>query len=319
MGSTRATPELSVVVPLYNEEESVREPYGRTSAVCSGLGVTYELVLVDDGSGDGTWAAIRRLSEADAHVRGFRLSRNYGHQHALLAGLHMARGRAIISMDGDLQHPPEVIPALFEKWKEGSRVVLTKRLDRNLGSPLKRGSSKLFYRLFSYVAETSIQPGTSDFRLLDSAVLQQLLSFNFSRPFLRGAVETLGFERATVPFQVEPRFAGRSKYTLRRMIAFARQGFIAHSTVPLRLGIWLGLVTGVMALAELGYVVVQFFRGQTVPGWASVLGMTALLFAVLFFIVGILGMYLEDIHELLKKRPRFIIAETCGDASKTRE
>jgi dolichol-phosphate mannosyltransferase len=212
-------------------------------------------------------------------------------------------------MDGDLQHPPEVVPKMFADWRSGSKIVLTKRITDQPGSRFKNWASNSFYKVFSSVAETKIEPGTSDFRLLDRQALKELLRLNYGEPFLRGAVHLLGFPTSTVEFAVGTRFAGESKYTLRKMLRFARHGLISHSAVPLRLGIWIGLVTGALSVLELAYVVTQFALGNTVPGWASTLGLMSFLFAVLFITVGIMGLYLEDIHKLLKARPHFIIAE----------
>ena len=302
-------PVLSVVVPLFNEEGNVAAFVARTLPILRSLAVPFEVVLVDDGSRDRTWQRIVEESRAAQEVVGYRLSRNFGHQRALLAGLNRANGVAIVSMDGDLQHPPDVIPRMFADWRAGAKIVITKRMSRQPGSRFKNWASNSFYRVFSSVAETKLEPGTSDFRLLDRQALKELLRLNYGEPFLRGAVQLLGFPTTTVEFDVGTRFAGESKYTLRKMLRFARHGLISHSAVPLRLGIWIGLATGVLSIVELTYVIVEFALGNTVPGWASTLGLMSFLFAVLFVTIGIIGLYLEDIHKLLKARPHFIISE----------
>jgi dolichol-phosphate mannosyltransferase len=280
---------ISVVVPLFNEDGNVDAFVERAEAVLAECRDEYELVLVDDGSSDATWQRIVAACGRRPALRGVRLSRNFGHQGALLAGLSCARGDAVITMDGDLQHPPELLPAMIDAWRSGAKIVLTQRVDGRVTPALKRLSSRLFYRVFSSLADTRIEPGSSDFRLLDRQVLVQLLSLRFGVPFLRGAVQLLGFPTNTLQFEVEGRGSGASKYTPRRMLALARQGLISHSTVPLRLGIWLGAVTFALSIAELVYVLVVHATGRTVPGWASTVGITSL-FSAWFLLIGVMGL-----------------------------
>lgn len=302
-------PDLSVVAPVYNEEESVPNFVARLNGVLSGLGMTYEIILVDDGSRDGSWRAITGLSPLVPQLRALRLSRNFGHQGALLAGLSAARGRAVISMDSDLQHPPELIPEMLDAWRQGNRIVNTRRLDEGRAGPMKRATSSLYYRLFSYLSEVKLHEGSSDFRLLDRSVLDALLSLGHGDIFIRGAVQILGFRTAVLPFRVQQRFAGTSKFTLAKMIRLARSGIIAHSTRPLTIGIWLGLVMAMLSLAELAYVVLQTLRGSTIPGWASVVGVMTILFAVTFVMLGLIGAYIASMHRTLHRRPGFIVDE----------
>lgn len=304
---------LSIVIPVYNEEGSIHQLIERLFAVIRPLSHSVEVLLVDDGSSDHTWNKISEARQQHPEIKGIRLSRNFGHQGALLAGLSLAQGDAIISMDGDLQHPPELIPQMVLSWEKGSKIVLTKREDKVVSSAFKRVTSNYFYRLFSSIAEADLEPGTSDFRLLDRSALDELLKLNFGQPFLRGAVQILGYPRDVIKFQVEERFAGDSKYTLKKMISFARHGFISHSSFPLKIGIWFGLLTGIVSILELIYVVVQYMTGVTVPGWASTIGIVSLFSGVMFFLIGLIGLYIEDIHQLLKNRPHFIISERTVD------
>ena len=307
-------PRVSIVVPAYNEEGNITLLVERISRVLATQAEGHEIVIVDDGSTDDTWARILVAAREHPTVRGYRLSRNFGHQYALLAGLHQARGQAVISLDADLQHPPEVIPDLLAQWKAGFEIVNTQRIDAGeVTSSFKRLSSKYFYRLFSALSEVEISEGTSDFRLMDRHALGALLSLRDSDLFLRGAVHWLGFKATTVPFRLGARHAGVSKYSVGRMVRFATSAIVSYSTRPLRLGIWLGLLTAVLAFFELIYILVQYSLGRTVTGWASTVGITAFLFGILFILLGIIGIYLADIHRALRSRPQFIIAEVTDD------
>jgi polyisoprenyl-phosphate glycosyltransferase len=300
---------LSIVIPLFNEEENVDLLLHTLEDNIKPLNVSYEIILVDDGSSDKTWEKIKQSSP---RAQGIRLARNFGHQHALLAGLNKAKGQAVISMDGDLQHPPSLLQEIIEKHKEGYLVVNTLRNDTAVASFFKRKSSSLFYKLFSFLTNVPMAPGTSDFRLLDRIVLDQLLQLRDVDLFLRGAVEWMGFPSITIPYTAGKRFAGVSKYPLSKMIAFAKGSIISFSTKPLVLGIWLGAVTSALAFLEIIYILYKVLIGETVPGWASTVGITSFLFGVLFIMLGIIGIYLARIHIALQNRPRFIIQEVSA-------
>jgi dolichol-phosphate mannosyltransferase len=307
-------PKISIVVPLFNEQENIAKLVSSIQVSLDNFidPNEWELILVDDGSFDNTWAQICIQSERHPRqIQGLKLSRNFGHQHALLAGLNIADGQAIISMDGDLQHPPEVLPKLIKKWEDGNKIIYTRRIQQESLSWFKRKTSAWFYRFFSWLSGVSIEPGSSDFRLIDRQVLTELLKFNDVNPFIRGAVKWLGFDSkaVTIEFPVADRFAGESQYTLRKMINFANGAIISFSTKPLIIGIWIGLITGSFAFIELVYIIVQASIGITVPGWASTVGITALLFGVLFVLLGVIGLYLARIHTALQTRPKFVVEE----------
>jgi dolichol-phosphate mannosyltransferase len=272
--------------------------------------LAWELILVNDGSNDATWSRIQVASRSDRRVRGVCLARNFGHQNALFAGLHYARGRAIITMDGDLQHPPAVIPQLLAAWKQGFKVVNTERRDGKDTPAFKRVTSRWFYALFSRLSGVTMAAGSSDFRLIDAQALQALKGMRDADLFLRGIVHWLGYPSTTVPFEVGQRFSGETKYSLRRMMRFSTTAILSFSMLPLRLGIWVGFVTSLLAVGEIVYILVRWVQGVALPGWTSIMVLLSFLFAVLFFLIGIVGTYLGEIFEILKSRPRFVILES---------
>jgi len=214
-----------------------------------------------------------------------------------------------VSMDGDLQHPPELIPDLVQAWKQGAAVVETRRHYNGQTSRFKKLSSALFYQVFALVSEIAMEEGRSDFRLIDRRVLDQVLAFQQSDIFLRGVVSWLDFPSTTIEFEAANRLHGESKYTLQRMLRFARGGIVAFSTKPLKVGIALGLVTSALAFVELCYIMAQYVLGHTVPGWASTLGLLVFLFGVLFVILGVIGGYVGLIYIMLQHRPPYVIYE----------
>ena len=304
--------KLSIVIPLYNEEGNIERLIINLVPIVESINVTYEIILVDDGSKDNTWEKIQLASQKNKNIKGISLSRNFGHQHALLAGLQYSKGEAIISMDGDLQHPPDLVPAMFNEWEKGYEIVNTLREDEQVTSFYKRITSQYFYKFFSIMTGVLISEGSSDFRLLDRLVLENLLKFQDEDLFLRGAVNWMGFSQITIPFKVKKRFSGTSKYTLNKMIKFAKGAIISFSTKPLIIGVWIGLVTSVLSFAEIIYILIEYFRGETVPGWASTITILSFLFGVLFIILGIIGTYIARIHNALQKRPRFILHKSVN-------
>jgi dolichol-phosphate mannosyltransferase len=310
--SSDRTPLISVVAPCHNEEPNLEPLYWALSSALRSAEWTYELILVDDGSTDGTWPVISRIARNDSRVRGVRLARSFGQQAAILAGLKHARGDAVVTMDADLQHPPALIPVMARHWLAGKPVVLTRRTDSNDVGPFKRLTSAIFYRIFSGLTGVPMPAGTGEFRLIDRRVVDYLLGLREGEYFLRGLIGWTGFRSVTVPFHAAPRLAGQTKYSLRKMLRLAVSGVTAFSLTPLRIGTVLGLATAFLAFLELGYVLVQAARGHTVPGWASDVGVTTLLFGVQFILLGLIGEYLGRIYLAAKARPPFLIEETTG-------
>jgi polyisoprenyl-phosphate glycosyltransferase len=309
---------ISIVIPAYNEERNLEVLYANLrevlkSAIAEG---EWELVFVDDGSSDGTWDTIGSLSAADVRVRGIRLSRNFGHQSALMAGLAAARGRAVIMMDADLQHPPSLLPQLLRKWREGFQIVHAVRRDPPNLSWFKRATSQLYYRLFAFMSGVEIEPGSADFRLLDRQVVDEVLKFEEEGLFLRGLVHWVGYATASVPFDCGERHAGTSKYSLRKMLTLGWHGVSSFSLVPLRIGIAIGLVSSTLAFLGVGYAIVGWWvdKDEIVPGWASSVAISSFLFGVLFAFLAVLAEYVGRIVVEVRRRPRFLVRETTRPA-----
>lgn len=300
---------LSVVSPIYNERESVDELVRRLTLVLSELG-EYEIVLVDDGSTDGSWAALCALAAGDGHVRLLRLSRNFGHQIALTAGLDAARGDAVVLIDGDLQDPPEVIPQLVDRWREGFDVVYAVRAQRDGESRLRLAAIDLFYRLFRRMSATDIPADTGDFRLLSRRAVDSLARMPERARYLRGMTSWIGFRQTGVAYRRDPRFAGASKYPLGKLIRLAADGITSFSIAPIRLLTRLGVVMLVFCLGVLGWTLyVRFFTPNAPQGWTSLLAVILLLGGMQMLGIGIVGQYIARIFEETKQRPLYFVAE----------
>jgi dolichol-phosphate mannosyltransferase len=305
---------ISVVIPAYNEERNLPVLYASVREVLNAaVGESeWELVVVDDGSSDGTWEAVSKLGASDVRLRGLRLSRNFGHQSALMAGLAAARGRAIITMDADLQHPPSLLPQLIRKWREGFQIVHAIRRDPPNLSWFKRTTSKLYYRVFAFMSGVEIEPGSADFRLLDRQVVDELLKFEEEGLFLRGLVHWVGYSTASIPFECGERHAGASKYGLRKMLTLGWHGVSSFSLVPLRVGIAVGLLSSMFAFVGVGLAIVGWWvdQDEIVPGWASSVAISSFLFGVLFAFLAVLAEYVGRIAVEVRRRPRFLVRET---------
>jgi len=300
---------ISIVVPVFNEQENVNVFYQEVCKYMNPLGYSYELIFVDDGSSDDTAGVLKRLTQWDAKVKALLLARNFGHQVALTCGLDYAEGDAVITMDGDLQHPPELLPLLLRKWEEGFEVVQTVRVDTDGVSWLKKFTSTMFYRIINTMSAVHIVEGGSDFRLLDRKVVQTFHRFKEKARFIRGIVGDMGYRQAQVEFVAPERFAGKSKFSPRKMLSFALDGITAYSRIPLRFAFYLGLFFGVSSFAlTLNVVYTKLFTTDAVPGWATIAVSTLLLGGVQLVGLGIIGEYIGRIFEEVKQRPLYWIS-----------
>jgi polyisoprenyl-phosphate glycosyltransferase len=300
---------LSVVVPVFNEVEAVSELHRRLSAAVSGLGA-HELVFVDDGSSDGSWEALRAVAAGDPHVRLIRLSRNFGHQIALSAGLEAARGDAVVSMDGDLQDPPELIPELVGRWQDGFDVVYAVRSQRRGETRFKLATASLFYKAINRMSSIDIPEQAGDFRLMSRRALDALLAMPERARFLRGMTSWVGFRQVGVEYERDARYAGETKYPLRRMLHFASDAVTSFSTAPIRFVVGLGFVSVVLCLLALVWTLyLRLFTTETVQGWTSVIFVVLFLGGIQLISIGIIGQYVGRIFEEVKARPLYVVAE----------
>lgn len=302
--------KISIVVPVYNEQDNLKEFHKRITAIMNATGYDYNLVFVDDGSKDSSAFILKQLVEEDNHVEAYLLSRNYGHQMALTCGLDNADGDAVITMDGDLQHPPELLPELIRLWEEGSEIVMTKRLATEDAGFIKNITSSCYYKLINIMSKVEITPGGSDFRLMDKKAVEAFRLYRERARFIRGMVSTLGFNVSVVEFVAPPRFAGHSKFDLHKMLHFALDGITAFSNLPLRWAFYLGLFFGLCSLLLLGHVFyVKFISDDAVPGWATTTVSILFLGGIQLVGIGILGEYIGRIFEEIKHRPLYLVSK----------
>ncbi len=301
---------ISIVVPAFNEADNLPTLIDRLRAVLLPYG-DYEILIVNDGSTDNSLAVLRALSEADPAVRFLSFSRNFGHQMALLAGLEHATGQAVISMDADLQHPPELIPTMLDQWRAGYEVVYTVRKQAPNQSWFKRVTSQGFYRLLHIASDLELEDGAADFRLLDRKVVDALNGFDESDLFLRGMISWIGFRQYRIVYEPAERFSGQTKYSFMKMLRLAIVGITSFSTRPLFISMGLGVLMSVVAgLYGLEVIYENLFTDKTVSGWSSLVVLIVGIGGVQFILIGIIGLYLGKTFEEVKKRPRYILADS---------
>jgi dolichol-phosphate mannosyltransferase len=284
----------------------------RLSAVLERLDGSAEVLLVDDGSTDESWATICALHDRDERYRAVRLSRNFGHQAAITAGMDLARGDAVVVMDADLQDPPEVVLEMSRMWRSGNEVVYGVREDRTTDSALKRWTATVFYRLLSSMSEVDIPQDVGDFRLVDRRAVEAFKQMREGNRFVRGMYAWMGFRQVGVPYRREARHAGETKYPLRNMLRFATDGIVGFSQVPLRLASRLGVLFALLAIIGGLSAVLVKLAGTTVPGWTSILLAVTLLGGLQLAVLGVIGQYLGRTYEESLRRPLYIVDDVCG-------
>ncbi len=303
----------SIVIPMYEEEEVIAETYRRVSKVMEETGGSYELLFVNDGSRDRSASIIADLAPADDHIRLIDFSRNFGHQIAVSAGLDYARGQSVVIIDADLQDPPEVIPRMLEKWREGYDVVYGKRRKREGETLFKKFTAFVYYRILGTLTGGTIPKDTGDFRLIDRRVCDVMKTLNEKNRFLRGMINWVGFRQTAVEYVREERWAGETKYPLKKMLKFAADGIFSFTYKPLKLATYIGFILSISGFVYLLYVLYQrLFTDNTLTGWASIIAVNLVFHGITLLILGIIGEYVGRIYEEVKGRPLYIIQDKIG-------
>ena len=306
-------PIYTVVIPVFNEEAVTEECHRRIKEVMDAEGEPFELIFVNDGSSDRTMKILERLSIEDQHVRVVNLSRNFGHQIAISAGMDFAKGDAVVVMDADLQDPPEVIPRMIEKWKEGFHVVYGKRIKREGETLFKKLSAYFFYRFLKKLIKIDIPIDVGDFRLIDRSVCDAMKKVREKNRFVRGLVSWLGFTQAEVLYKREKRFAGSTKYPLHKMIHFMLDAVTSFSSIPLKIATIIGSLVSMSGFVYLIIVLYQrLFTDKTIQGWTSILSVTLIFNGIILLILGVIGEYIGRIYDESKNRPLYIIQDFLG-------
>lgn len=308
MTDSLASPRLSIVVPCFNEESGIDEFLRRTMlAATAAVEQDFEIIAVDDGSSDATWDRISARSGDLANLVGVRLMRNHGHQIAATAGLSIARGERILLIDADLQDPPELLLMMMPIMDGGADVVYGQRSGRAGETRFKLATAAIFYRLLGRLTSVPIPRDTGDFRLMNRRVVDILLAMPERDRFIRGMVSWVGGRQVALPYERDARFAGETKYPLRKMVRFALDAITSFSTIPLRAATWIGFISAMIAAILVVYTLVQWFAGHTVAGWSSLMATVAGFFSVQFIGMGIIGEYLGRLVEEAKQRPMFMV------------
>lgn len=309
----KTDPTFSFVIPFMNEEAVLPELLKRLEVLTSEIATSCEIVFVDDGSRDRSAEIVANAASHDLRIKLVRLSRNFGHQIAVTAGLDVASGQAIIIMDADLQDPPEVVHDLIAKWREGYEIVHAQRRVRQGETLFKKMTASVFYRVLSKLSAVEVPRNVGDFRLIDQKVLRAIKSMPERDRFLRGMFAWVGFRQTLVQFDRLERHAGGTKYPFKKMLRLATDGVIGFSDAPLRLALWLGAIISFCAMGYGAYIVVlTMFSDQLVSGWASTVVILSFLSGINLLISGLIGLYVGRIHTESKQRPLYLVSETVG-------
>ena len=310
--SQSVRPLLSVVVPVYNEESVLPETFKRLKTVLDAMQINYEVILVNDGSKDKTAEIATEICNANPSWKFLNFSRNFGHQIAITAGMDYSSGEAIVVIDADLQDPPELIPQMMLKWHEGFDVVYAKRVKREGETFFKKFSAKMFYKLMRFMTDFDLPTDVGDYRLIDSKVKEALKLVNERNRYIRGIISWLGFKQTAVEFNREKRFAGETKYPLKKMIKFAFDGITSFSYKPLKIATYIGVFVSFVSFVFIIIVVIMALLQKTVTGWASTLAVSLFFNGVVLIMLGIIGEYIGRIFDEVKARPLYIVARTIN-------
>jgi glycosyltransferase involved in cell wall biosynthesis len=301
---------ISIVIPVCNEEANIPVIIPQLTQVMKTTRYRYKIIFIDDGSTDRTLEVLKQQSLQQDCVFFLSLSRNFGHQNALKAGLDMCDGDAVIMMDGDMQHPPVLIPDLLANWQSGYDIVYTIRKDHKEMPLMKRKTSDMFYNLINNLSDIELEAGTADFRLMDRKVVDIFRNFTETDLFMRGLVKWMGFRQIGIEYDPGQRVSGKSKYTLRKMVRFAIQGITSFSTRPLYIAVYLGFIFSLLSLVYIPYIAYSYFFGHTISGWASIIVTIVFFGGLQLMILGIIGMYLGKLFMQSKQRPHYIVKES---------
>jgi len=302
----------SIVVPMYNEEPVAEEFLKRAGEALAAL-PAYELIIVDDGSSDSTFQILRRHAAADPRVKLIRFARNFGHQTAITAGIDIAAGETVTVIDADLQDPPELIPRMVEEWRGGADIVFAVRRSREGETLFKRSTASAFYRLLNKIGDIDAPLDAGDFRLMSRRAVEALAAMRETSRYVRGMVGWVGMRRACIEYARDARFAGVTKYPLRKMIRLAANGLVSFSKRPLQMAIWLGVATSGLGFAIAVYAVVKTLTGgEVVQGWPSTLTAILLVGGVQLIMLGVVGEYVGRIYDEVRRRPLYLVSEAIG-------
>jgi len=302
--------KLEIILPAHNEYGNVIPIYEEIKQALEKTVYDYTILFVDDGSKDNTLSQIKELAKQDAKVKYIELSRNFGHQNAIKAGLDASTAEVIIMMDCDLQHPPYLINELLKQYELGYDIVRTHRVENDSAGYFKRKTSNLFYKILNQLSDITLEQGSADFRLISGKAITQLKSFNEFELFYRGLIKWMGFKQISIEYHPEDRLNGTTKYTLKKMISFGLNGFTSFSTKPLYFAAYLGMIFSVLSVMYIPYIIYAFYTGTEVRGWASVIVTVVFFGGLNLMILGIIGIYLSKLFSQSKSRPHYIIKES---------
>jgi dolichol-phosphate mannosyltransferase len=302
--------KLEIILPAHNEHGNVIPIYEEIKQALEKTVYDYTILFVDDGSKDNTLSQIKELAKQDAKVKYIELSRNFGHQNAIKAGLDASTAEVIIMMDCDLQHPPYLINELLKQYELGYDIVRTHRVENDSAGYFKRKTSNLFYKILNQLSDITLEQGSADFRLISGKAITQLKSFNEFELFYRGLIKWMGFKQISIEYHPEDRLNGTTKYTLKKMISFGLNGFTSFSTKPLYFAAYLGMIFSVLSVMYIPYIIYAFYTGTEVRGWASVIVTVVFFGGLNLMILGIIGIYLSKLFSQSKSRPHYIIKES---------